>query len=116
MWLTVAGMQGYDFVGEVRSVGGASACQGFKVGDRVYGVAQGSMAEFATALCATVGRAPHTLSEQQVAGLPVAALTSLDALHRGGMGPGKRALVIGASGGTGVFGVTIGKLSGACCF
>lgn len=79
------------------------------MGDKIYGVASGSMAEFATAACATVGHAPTSLTDEQIAGLPVAALTSLDALHRGHMGPGKRSLVIGASGGTGVFGVTIGN-------
>lgn len=103
---------GYDFVGEVRSVGTASACRDFKVGDKIYGIASGSMAEFTTAPCAAVGHAPKTLSDVQIGGLPVAALTSLDALKRGRLSNGKKVLVIGASGGTGVFGVTIAKALG----
>jgi NADPH:quinone reductase-like Zn-dependent oxidoreductase len=104
---------GYDFVGTVRSVGSAESCAGFKVGDRIYGVATGSMAEFAVAMCGMVGHAPRSLSDAQVAGLPVAALTSLEAWERGGLQPGQRVLVIGASGGTGIFGVTIAKVMGA---
>jgi len=103
---------GYDFVGTVRSVGSAAGCADFKVGDKVYGVATGSMAEYAVAMCGMVGRAPSSLSDAQVAGLPVAALTSLEAWERGGLKPGMRVLVIGASGGTGIFGVTIGKVMG----
>jgi NADPH:quinone reductase-like Zn-dependent oxidoreductase len=109
---------GYDFAGVVLSVGSNEACQGIAVGDKIYGVASsGSMAEYATAMCGMVGRSPRDLTDTQVAGLPVAALTSLEALHRGGVlqgqAKGKRILVIGASGGTGVFGVSIGKALGA---
>ena len=90
-------------------MGSAQSCQRFHVGDRIYGIAMGSMAEFATAMCSMAGPAPRALADVQVASLPVAALTSLEALHRGGLEKGKRVLVIGASGGTGVFGVSIGK-------
>lgn len=93
-------------------MGSAESCQQFRVGDRIYGVATGSMAEFATAMCSMAGPAPRGLSDQQVASLPVAAFTSLEALHRGGLSEGKSVLVIGASGGTGVFGVSIGKALG----
>lgn len=103
---------GYDFVGIVKSVGTNSACSNFQVGDKIYGLATGSMAEYATAMCSMVGHAPTTLSDLQIAGLPVAALTSLEAWQRGNLKPGKKVLVIGASGGTGIFGVTIGKVMG----
>jgi hypothetical protein len=69
---------GYDFVGIVKSVGTDDNCKGFKVGDKVFGMATGSMAEFTTAMCSTVGHAPKTLSDSEIAGLPVVALTSLE--------------------------------------
>lgn len=69
---------GYDFVGIVKSVGSDKSCSGFKTGDKIYGMATGSIAEFATAMCSTVGHAPQNLSDEEIAGLPVVALTSLE--------------------------------------
>ena len=45
--------------------------------------------------------------------MPVAALTSLMALGRAAVQRGDKVLVIGASGGCGIFGVTIGNVLGA---
>ena len=105
---------GYDVSGTVVSVGDDPACAGFEVGSKVYGFAAGgSAAEFATLLCSMTGPAPASLSMTQTAGLPVAALTSLKAWQRGGLKRGDRALVLGASGGCGIFGVTLAKAMGA---
>ena len=103
---------GYDCAGVVLSVG--SDCgDGIAVGDEVYGLAGGSIAEFATLDCAKAAKRPRSLTASEAAGLPVAALTSLMALERSGLREGHRALVLGASGGCGIFGVTLAKLKGA---
>ena len=105
---------GYDVVGTVLSVGEHDNCAGFAVGDRVYGMASGgSIAQYTTMFCSMASHAPKSLDDLRVAGLPVVALTSLEAFHRAEFKKGMRVLVIGASGGCGIFGVTIAKALGA---
>ena len=105
---------GYDVVGTVVSVGSHENCAGFIAGDKIFGMASGgSIAQYTTILCSMASHAPKSLNHLQTAGLPVVALTSLEAFHRVGFKKGMRVLVIGASGGCGIFGVTIAKALGA---
>jgi hypothetical protein len=53
------------------------------------------------------------LTFQEAAALPVVALTTVEAYDRAAVKPNERVLVIGASGGCGMFGVLIGKVLGA---
>mmetsp|Transcript_20254 Transcript_20254/g.26286 ORF Transcript_20254/g.26286 Transcript_20254/m.26286 type:complete len:398 (-) Transcript_20254:100-1293(-) len=101
---------GYDVSGIVRSVGSDPSCKGLKVGDDVYGMAAtGSIAEFSRAQCSTVAHKPKTLTYIQAASLPVVALTSLEAYRKGSIKPNDNVLVIGASGGCGIYGVTLAE-------
>jgi NADPH:quinone reductase-like Zn-dependent oxidoreductase len=105
---------GYDVEGVV--VGADQddpACSRFSVGDAVYGFAGGSIAEYAVLQCRMTGESPKSLSPIETAGLPVVALTSMVAWDRSNLTRGMRGLVIGASGGCGTFGVTLGKAVGA---
>ena len=105
---------GYDVVGTVVSVGDHENCAGFYAGDKVYGMAAGgSIAQYTTMLCSTASHAPKSLDDMKIAGLPVVALTSLEAFRRVEFKKGMRVLVVGASGGCGIFGVTIAKALGA---
>ena len=104
---------GYDCAGVALSVGSDCAGGGIAVGDEIYGFAGGSIAEFAVLDCAKAAKKPRSLTPSEAAGLPVAALTSLMALERSGVREGHRVLVLGASGGCGVFGVALAKLKGA---
>ena len=102
---------GYDCAGVALSVG--SECEGLAVGDELFGFASGSIAEFAVLDCSAAARRPRSLSAPEAAGLPVAALTSLMALQRAELRQDQQVLVLGASGGCGIFGVLIAKLKGA---
>ena len=102
---------GTDLAGVVVAVGpGASA---FKVGDEVFGVGKGSYAEYAVAVEDQLALKPATLTFEEAAVIPTSGATALQALRKGRLAAGKKALVIGASGGVGTFTVQIAKALGA---
>jgi NADPH:quinone reductase-like Zn-dependent oxidoreductase len=79
----------------------------------VFGIADGSFAEYASA---RPGKAPKpaNLTFAQAAAVPVSALTALQAVRdRGRVQAGQKVLVIGAAGGVGTFAVQIAKAAGA---
>ena len=104
---------GYDVEGTVLSVGSHSDCESFIAQQSIFGFAGGSIAEYAVVGCSRAGNSPTSLSPVEAAGLPVVALTSLEAWDRTFLVAGQSVLVIGASGGCGTFGVSIAKSMGA---
>jgi NADPH:quinone reductase-like Zn-dependent oxidoreductase len=87
----------------------------FKRGDQVIaytGVRRlGAFAEYACAGEATTFPKPANLSFEEAACIPIAGLTALQALRdHGKIGPGKKVLINGASGGVGHFAVQIAKI------
>ena len=110
---------GRDFAGTVEAVGGGVT--EFQPGDEVFGGGRGAFAEY---VCvsekAGVVRKPANLTPEQAAGVPVAAVTALQALRdHGRIQPGQRVLVNGASGGVGTFAVQLarvlgGEVTGVC--
>lgn len=103
---------GDDFAGRVEAVG-AGATQ-FRPGDEVYGAKSGAFAEYVAVEETRLAAKPANLTFEQAAAVPVAALTALQALRdKGGVQPGQRVLVNGASGGVGTFAVQIAKALGA---
>jgi NADPH:quinone reductase-like Zn-dependent oxidoreductase len=102
---------GSDFAGVVAAVG--DRIGDFAPADEVYGCQVGAFAECVVAGKA-VARKPANLSFEEAAAIPVAALTALQGLRdHGGLQPGQRVLVNGASGGVGTFAVQIAKALGA---
>jgi NADPH:quinone reductase-like Zn-dependent oxidoreductase len=85
----------------------------FEVGDEVFGVADGSFAEYAAAREDKLAAKPTTLAFEQAAAVPISATTALQGLRRGRIAPGQRVLVIGASGGVGTYAVQLAKAFGA---
>ncbi|MCB0035247.1 MAG: NAD(P)-dependent alcohol dehydrogenase [Anaerolineales bacterium] len=107
---------GYDLAGEVVEVG--QDVSGFQVGDEVYGMINdhlgGAYAQFAAVPAAEVAHKPHNLNWEQAAAVPLAALTSLQALvNLSHLKAGDEVCINGASGGVGTFAIQIAKAYGA---
>lgn len=85
----------------------------FEIGDAVYGMDMrlrtASLAEQARISQHRVAKKPKNLSFNEAASLPLAALTALQGLRKGGAQAGKSVLIIGASGGVGTLAVQIAK-------
>ena len=102
---------GIDMSGTVES----SRADGFAAGDQVFGMsASGAYAEYSTASAALIAKKPEGVSHEQAATIPIAGVTAWQALFdRGGLQSGQTALVAGAAGGVGHFGVQFAKVAGA---
>jgi NADPH:quinone reductase-like Zn-dependent oxidoreductase len=104
---------GVDFAGTVEAVG--KNVTKFKPGDEVFGGRTGAFADY---VCVRESRAvalkPASITFEQAASVPIAAITALQALRdKGQIQAGQRVLINGASGGVGTFAVQIAKSYGA---
>ena len=104
---------GVDFSGVVAAVG--PDVTRFKPGDEVFGGRNGAFAEFVVVPeDRAIALKPQSVTFEQAAAVPIAALTALQALRDSGqMQPGDKVLINGASGGVGTFAVQIAKAMGA---
>jgi NADPH:quinone reductase-like Zn-dependent oxidoreductase len=105
-------VRGREVAGRVEAVG--KDVTTLRPGDEVFGIGEGSFAEYARATQDKLAPKPANLTFEQAAAVPVSALTALQGLRdRGQVQPGQKVLVIGASGGVGTFAVQIAKAFGA---
>jgi NADPH:quinone reductase-like Zn-dependent oxidoreductase len=105
-------VRGREVAGRVVAAG--PAVTAVHVGDEVFGIADGSFAQYASARPGKLAPKPANLTFAQAAAVPVSALTALQAVRdRGHVQAGQKVLIIGASGGVGTFAVQIAKASGA---
>ena len=107
---------GGDFAGVVEAVG-ANVTQ-FEAGAEVFGdVSDHGFGAFAKYLCApasTMARKPANVTFGEAAASAQSGLVALQGLRdKGGIQPGQKVLVVGASGGNGTFAVQIAKAFGA---
>jgi len=103
---------GWDMAGVVESVG-FNVTQ-FHPGDEVYAACSGALAEFVSVAENKLALKPSTLTFEQAAAIPTAAITALKGLRDvGKLQPGQKVLINGASGGVGTFAVQIAKALGA---
>ncbi len=103
---------GRDVAGVVVAVG--SEVSTFAVGDEVFGVAPGSVAEYAVARADKLAQRPANLTWEQAAVVPISGGTALQAVvDVGGVLAGQQVLVTGASGGVGSFAVQLATSLGA---
>jgi NADPH:quinone reductase-like Zn-dependent oxidoreductase len=107
---------GVDIAGEVEAVG--SGVVGFKPGDEVYANlldhGYGTFAEYVSVPADVMSMKPPSLSYEEAAAVPMAAVTALQGLrHHGEIQPSQKVLINGASGGVGTFAVQIAKAYGA---
>jgi NADPH:quinone reductase-like Zn-dependent oxidoreductase len=106
------GVRGRDVAGTVEAVG--AKVTGFRPGDEVMGIAEGSFAELAPARVDKLVLKPARLSFEEAAAAPISGLTALQAIRDvAKVPPGQRVLVIGAGGGVGTLTVQVAKAFGA---
>src|SRR5918998_3115025 len=106
------GVPGFDVAGTVEVVG--AGVTHLRPGDEVFGVGIGTCAELVRAKADHVVTKPSSLGFEEAAAIPTSALAALHGLRdAGGLRPGQRVLVNGASGGVGSFVVQIAKRFGA---
>ncbi len=107
---------GSDIAGRVEAVG--QNTKEFQPGDDVFGYtlppSGGAFAEYASVSESTLVLKPASLTFEQAAAVPMAALTALVGLRDNGrVQPGQKVLINGASGGVGTFAVQIAKAFGS---
>jgi NADPH:quinone reductase-like Zn-dependent oxidoreductase len=105
-------VRGRDVAGRVEAVG--KDVTEFRPGDEVFGICEGSFAEYACARADKLVPKPANLTFEQAAVVPISGLTALQGVRdRGQVQRGQRVLVIGAAGGVGSFAVQLAKAFGA---
>jgi NADPH:quinone reductase-like Zn-dependent oxidoreductase len=103
---------GLDVAGTITAVG--AEVGDLSVGDEVFGISNGSYAEYAVAPASKLARRPESLDPLPAAGMPVSGITALQALRDSArLAAGQRVLILGASGGVGSFAVQLAVAMGA---
>lgn len=107
---------GWDVSGEVAAIG--EKVSHLKIGDAVYSrpdiAKNGSYAEYQTVVADEVALKPNSLSWQEAAGVPLAALTAWQSLYEiAKLEAGERVLIHAGSGAVGQFAIQLAKLRGA---
>src|SRR5438445_683844 len=103
---------GRELAGVIEAVG--TGVTRFKPGDDVFGIGEGSFAEYVVARADRLAPKPQNLTFEQAAPIGVSGLTALQAVRdHAQVKAGHDVLVIGASGGVGTFVVQIAKAYGA---
>jgi len=106
------GIRGRDVAGRVEAAG-TNVTQ-VQPGAEVFGICDGSFAEYVCARPGKLAPKPANLTFEQAAAVPISGLTALQALRdTGGVQPGQTVLIIGAAGGVGSFAVQLAKAFGA---
>lgn len=103
---------GWDFAGTVEQA--AADGSGPRPGARVVGLLDsGAWAEYVAVPTLSLAELPASVSFAQAATLPIAGLTALYALDRGGNLLGRKVLITGASGGVGHLACQLAREAGA---
>jgi NADPH:quinone reductase-like Zn-dependent oxidoreductase len=99
---------GGDCAGTVVAIG--QDVTRFTVGDAVFGAANGAFAEYAIAKEKNLVHKPESVSFVDAAAIPTGGITALQGLRdQGYITSGQHILIIGASGGVGIYAVQIAK-------
>jgi NADPH:quinone reductase-like Zn-dependent oxidoreductase len=106
---------GSDIAGRVEMAG--RNIRRFQPGDEVFGDISGRMGGFAEYVCAresALALKPASMTFEEVAAIPQAAVIALQGIRdKGQVQPGQKVLISGAGGGAGTFAVQLAKLYGA---
>jgi NADPH:quinone reductase-like Zn-dependent oxidoreductase len=107
---------GHEVAGTVVALGYGTT--GLTVGDEVYGLTDwyrdGTLAEYVAVEARNLAPRPASLSGAEAAAVPMAGLTSWQALFsHGGLRDGQTVLIAGAGGGVGTMAVELARQAGA---
>ncbi|MEZ4852465.1 MAG: NAD(P)-dependent alcohol dehydrogenase [Bacteroidia bacterium] len=107
---------GSDFAGRIVEAG--AGVTRFKEGDEVYGMSKtrigGAYAEYIKISPQEIGLKPKNITMEEAASIPLAALTSLQAMRDlAHLQSGQSVIINGASGGVGVYAIQLAKAMGA---
>ena len=102
---------GSELAGVVEEVG--KNVTAFAPGDEVFGVANGSFAEYARASASKLLHKPANLDFAEAAAVPVSATTALTGLRAARLEAGQTVLITGAGGGVGSYAVQLAHAMGA---
>jgi len=102
---------GIDVSGVVAAIG--SEIKDIKVGQAVFGIGNGTYAQYVVAKDGDVVPKPDNLSFEMAATVPVGALTAWKAVADAGVKKGLSVVIQGAAGGVGLFAVQFAALKGA---
>ncbi len=105
-------VRGMDVSGTVEAVG--NKVEQFRIGDDVFGTCDGAFAEYARAPQGNFALKPTNLTFEQAAAVPTSAFAALQGLRdKGEIQKGQHVLIVGASGGVGLFAIQIARSFGA---
>ncbi len=103
---------GLEFAGTIESIG--AGVEGLTPGDRVFGMARGSLRRNLIISASRIYRVPDALSDEQAAAIPSVYLTAYYALHHlARLRPGERVLIHSGAGGVGVAAIALARRLGA---
>jgi NADPH:quinone reductase-like Zn-dependent oxidoreductase len=107
---------GYDIAGKVEAVG--KDVKQFQPGDDVFGDISsqggGGLAEYVAVPEKMLVLKPANVPYEEAAAVPLAGVTALQGVRtKGQVKPGQKVLIVGASGGVGIYAVQIAKALGA---
>lgn len=104
-------VRGLELAGTVEEVG--SAVTRFAPGDQVFGIGEGSFAQYARASESKLVHKPSGLGFEEAAVVPVSATTALVGLRAAKIEAGQSVLITGAGGGVGSYAVQLARAMGA---
>lgn len=104
-------VRGIELAGVVEEVG--TNVTAFKPGDEVFGIGDGSFAEYARASESKLLHKPSNLGFAEAAVVPVSATTALAGLRAAKLEAGQTVLITGAGGGVGSYAVQLARTMGA---
>jgi len=105
-------VRGQDVAGRIEALG--EEVTAFRSGDEVFGIGNGTFAEYATARPDKIAPKPANLGFEEAATVPTTGCTALQGIRDvGKVQSGQNVLVVGAAGGVGSFAVQIAKAFGA---
>ena len=102
---------GWELAGTVEAVG--PGVESLKVGDRVFGRASATYAEYTVASEATLAKLPDSVSFEAGAALGLTGVSAWLAVEAADVHPGQRVLIQGGAGGVGSIALQLAKRAGA---